>query len=165
MRGDRRKLAARGSGGFTLLEILLVIVIFSLSIALVSPYVGSGLESFTVKSTAKKVAAALNHARVFALRDRQNYYARFTDDQVVIEASKGSGRKKEMPIPEGVRIEAREGPVVVFYPGGASSGGTFEVKGSREQGGYTIKVEPSAGTVKVYPSHGKSHEDNAAAES
>jgi type II secretory pathway pseudopilin PulG len=147
------------------LEILLVIVIFSLSIALVSPHVGSGLEGFTVKSTAKKVAAALNHARIFALRDRQNYYATFTEGHVVIEPSKGAGRKKEMPIPDGVRIEARESPVVVFYPGGASSGGTFEVKGASGQGGYTIKVEPSAGTVKTYPSHGKSNEDNTAAQS
>ena len=143
-----------GAGGFTLIELLLVLVIFSLAIGLAAPHVSSGIEGFTVKSTARKTAAALNHAKVFAMRDRQNYYARFTEKEVVIEPSKNNGRRKQMPIPADIRIEPRDSAVVVFFPGGGSSGGTFEVKGRKGAGGYIIRVEPSTGAVRTHAFNG-----------
>lgn len=148
--------------GFTLIELLMVLVIFSLAIGLAAPYVSSGLDGFTIKSTAKRTAAVLNHAKVFAMRDRQNYVARFTEKEVVIESSKGKGQRKEMPFPEDIKIEARDNSVVVFYPGGGSSGGTFEVKGPKDGGRYIIEVEPSTGAVRAYPS---SEASNGPAES
>ncbi|MBI5236995.1 MAG: prepilin-type N-terminal cleavage/methylation domain-containing protein [Deltaproteobacteria bacterium] len=157
-RGPVHAALSSNDGGFTLIELLLVLVIFSLSIAIVSPYISSGLTGVTVKSTTKKVVATLKRARVLAMRDRRNYYARFTAKQVVIEPAKGTGPKKEMPIPDDVKIEARDGAVIVFYPGGGSSGGVFEVKGPMDRGNYIIRVEPSTGSVKAYPSHGKIHE-------
>lgn len=156
--GSAHAAPCSSDGGFTLIELLLVLLIFSLSIAVVSPYVSSGLTGVTVKATTKKVAATLKHARVLALRDRRNYYARFTDKQVIIEPLKGAGSKKEMPIPDDVKIEAKDGAVIVFYPGGGSSGGVFEVKGSTDRGNYIILVEPSTGSVKSIPSHGKTPE-------
>jgi hypothetical protein len=129
----------------------LVLVIFSLTIALVSPYISSGLTGLTVRSTSKKVAATLRHARVLAMKDRRNYYARFTDKQVIIEPAGGAEVKKEFLIPAEVTIEARDGSVIVFYPGGGSSGGAFVVKGPRDRGNYIVRVEPSTGSVKAYP--------------
>lgn len=158
----RTAYTARGREGFTLIELLMVLVIFSLAIGLAAPYVSSGLDGFTIKSTAKKTAAVLNHAKVFAMRDRQNYVARFTEKEVVIESSKGKGERKEMPLPEDIKIEARENSVVVFYPGGGSSGGTFEVKGADDAGSYIIQVEPSTGAVRAFPSN---KEDNGPARS
>lgn len=140
------------TGGFTLIELLLVLVIFSLSIAVVYPRVSPGLTGVTAKSTAKKAAAALNHARVLAVRDRENYYVRFNAGQVVVEPAKRTGARKEVPVSADVKIEFRDSSVVAFYPAGGSSGGVFEVKGPGNTVNYIIQVEPSTGSVSVYPS-------------
>jgi hypothetical protein len=129
----------------------LVLVIFSLTIALATPYISSGLTGVSVRSTSKKVAATFRYARVLAMKDRRNYYVRLTDKQVVIESAEGAEVKKEIPIPSDVRIEARDGAVMAFYPGGASSGGAFVITGPRDRGNYIVRVEPSTGSVKAYP--------------
>ncbi|OGP13016.1 MAG: hypothetical protein A2052_03910 [Deltaproteobacteria bacterium GWA2_54_12] len=146
------------TGGFTLIELLLVLVIFSLSIGLVAPHVSSGIDGVSIKASAKKMATALNSARVQSARDRQNYYVRLIEKEVLIEPSRGEGRRIRLSLPEGVKIEPVGGAVVAFYPGGGSSGGTFEVKGTGGHASYIIMVEPSTGAVKAYASNGKKPE-------
>lgn len=145
------------AGGFTLIELLLVILILSLSIGLAAPHVSSGLDGVSVKAAAKKAASTLNNARGLAARDRQNYYVRFTEKEVVIEPSMDTGRTR-VALPGGVKIEPVDATVVAFYPGGGSSGGTFEVKGPGDHVSYIIQVEPSTGAVKAYPSNEKKPE-------
>ena len=145
------------AGGFTLIELLLVIVILSLSIGLAAPHVSSGIDGVSVKAVAKKAAATLNNARAMAARDRQNYYVRFTEKEVVIEPSSNTGRTR-VALPGNVKIEPVDATVVAFYPGGGSSGGTFEVKGPGGRASYIIRVEPSTGAARAYPSNEKSLE-------
>lgn len=134
--------------GFTLLELLLVLVIFSLAVALVSPYVAGGLSSTRLKTTAKKMTAALNYARNRSLRERQNYYVDAQRDSIVISA-KGGALRKEIAIPEGLSMKTEYNSVIVFYPGGGSNGGVFELGESSKKPVYAIRVEPATGAVTV----------------
>jgi len=104
------------TGGFTLIELLLVLVIFSLSIGLVAPHVSSGIDGVSIKASAKKMATALNSARVQSARDRQNYYVRLIEKEVLIEPSRGEGRRIRLSLPEGVKIEPVGGAVVALEP-------------------------------------------------
>ncbi len=137
------------NAGFTLVEVLLVIVVFMLSIALVSPFVARGLNGSKPKVTAKNIAATFKYARVLALRERQNYFVQIHDGKVLLTSSDGGNIKKEIIIPEEVKIDPPRGASLAFYPGGGSSGGVFEVKDTQNRTGYVVRVEASNGSVMV----------------
>lgn len=134
--------------GYTLLELLLVLAIFSLTVALIAPYVSGGLSSTRLKTSAKKIAAALNYAKNRSLRERQNYYVEAQKDRLVVSGNDG-GVKKEIEIPREIRVTSPSGQVIVFYPRGGSSGGVFELGEGDKRSLYAIRVEPSTGAVSV----------------
>lgn len=134
--------------GYTLLELLLVLVIFSLTIALAAPYVSGGLSKTMLKTTAKKTAAALNYARNMSLRERRNYYVEAQRDRVVVSGKDGS-HKKEVAIPAELSMTAAGNHVIVFYPRGGSNGGVFELGETESKPLYAIQVEPATGAVTV----------------
>lgn len=150
MRRTRERLL-KGAGGFTLLEVLLVLVIFSLSVALAAPSISNGSRGVIIKASAKKVASTIGYARNRAARDRKNYYAQAHNNRLVISAADGGSFKKELVLPDDLRLETSEGSgsVMVFYPGGGSSGGSYEVRDASDRILYMITVEPSTGGVKV----------------
>jgi general secretion pathway protein H len=59
--------------GFTLIELMIVLVIMSFVLALAGPAVTRGLSGLTLKTAAKKVAAALRYARSQAVNRAQPY--------------------------------------------------------------------------------------------
>ena len=58
-----RKRPSVDSRGFTLMELVIVMVIMSLILAFVGPRVAKSLGGLSIKSSAKKVAGALRHAK------------------------------------------------------------------------------------------------------
>jgi general secretion pathway protein H len=59
--------------GFTLIELVIVLVIMSFVLALAGPAVTRGLSGLTLKTAAKKVAAAMRYARSQAVNHAQPY--------------------------------------------------------------------------------------------
>jgi general secretion pathway protein H len=74
MKSSSPQQAARG---FTLIELMIVLVIMSFVLALAGPAVTRGLSGLTLKTAAKKVAAALRYARSQAVNRAQPYSAIF----------------------------------------------------------------------------------------
>lgn len=134
--------------GYTLLELLLVLVIFSLTIVLAAPYVSGGLSNTMLKTTAKKTAAALNYARNMSVRERRNYYVEAQKDRIVVSGKDGAQRK-EISIPAELSMTAVDNRVIVFYPRGGSNGGVFELGETESKPLYAIQVEPATGAVTV----------------
>ncbi|MBI1912587.1 MAG: GspH/FimT family pseudopilin [Deltaproteobacteria bacterium] len=132
--------------GFTLLEVLLVISIFSIAAAIAAPSISAGLGKVELKSAAKKIAASLNSARNEAIRKRQNYYAQAQEGKVLI-SSEDMKFKKEITSPSESRLTASDG-VIAFFPSGSSSGGIIEISNEGSKTAYAIKVENS-GIIKV----------------
>lgn len=146
---EHRGLPGAGKAGFTLFEMLLVLVIFSLSIALVSVRMTSGQAELRARITAKKIASALKYARNRSLRERTTMYAESFADRIVISPGAGAESKKEVLFEDDVLVRALEGSTVIFYPSAGSSGGGFEVMEGKEKVYYIVKVEPSTGHVQV----------------
>ncbi len=134
------------SKGFTLFELLLVIVILGFSTALVFPTFASGLTSIKIKTTSRRVATAFNYARDLAISEGNTYTVYLSKEKIII--STASESYKEIRIPEEIKINT-EHDTVKFFPRGSSSGGAFEVLDKNGRPAYLIKIEPATGRVKV----------------
>jgi general secretion pathway protein H len=138
-----------GSKGFTLLEILIVLIVFSLSIALISPSLVSGVNRLGLKTTTRKMASTLDHARNQALRERKVYYAHALGDRLVIKTPETKRPVREMAVSDHTEVTTNSGAAIAFYPGGGSSGGILEVRDLNNESFYRIKVTPSTSRVII----------------
>ena len=67
--------------GFTLLELLVVLVIISMMAAFVGPRVAGSMSTLTLKTAAKKVASSLRYARSQATSESRTYFVLFDPDR------------------------------------------------------------------------------------
>ncbi|MEA3486163.1 MAG: prepilin-type N-terminal cleavage/methylation domain-containing protein [Thermodesulfobacteriota bacterium] len=76
-RGGSFPLKRSGAGGFTLLELIIVLMIIGIASALVVPRLVGGMGSLDVRTASGKVAASLRYARSQAVSQKINYTAVF----------------------------------------------------------------------------------------
>ncbi len=109
--------------GFTLFELLVVIVLIGISVGLVSFGVGRGLHAASERRALSEVVQSLRAARVQAIVTGQPAQTRF---------DLGHGRLqgphlKPVQLPTDMRVQLQTadglGPAFEFYPDGGSSGG------------------------------------------
>ncbi len=151
------------SRGFTLIELVIVIVIISLMAMLVAPRVTKSLQHLEVRSAAKKVSGILRTCRSESVNRSRIYSLSFdTDSRLLSVQSMEEGEEKpalerSFPFPEDVQIEKIDVgktllessvPAFEFYPNGGSNGGSALVR-RVESRAYTILVDSLTGTVKV----------------
>ncbi|MEI6126176.1 MAG: prepilin-type N-terminal cleavage/methylation domain-containing protein [Pseudomonadota bacterium] len=80
-----------GSSGFTLIELMIVLIIMSIMLAFAAPRFAKDLLSLSLETTAKKVAGALRYARSQALSTGHIYNAIFDcENNRVILAESGT---------------------------------------------------------------------------
>jgi prepilin-type N-terminal cleavage/methylation domain-containing protein len=144
----------RSRQGFTLLEIMLVLLVIVLVMSVAYPSLSRGTAMLSLRTTGRDVLNAFRYAREKAITeqtgmqvivDRENQKIRLTDDF-------GEGTREYL-LPEKVRIqrvtlagaETAEGPVVVrFLPNGSSD--TAEILIQSETGAYLrIISDPISG--------------------
>lgn len=138
-----------GPAGFTLLELLVVLTIFALSLALVGPSVSSGLTGLRMKTSARTLAAALNHARSRAQGSGTAYYAEISEGKVSVSARGEKGVFKEVAMDGEVRLKTGGASVIVFYPAGGSSGGSVEIMDNGKKVFFRLTVEPTTAMVRI----------------
>ncbi len=143
------KYARLSEDGFTLIEILVVMIIMCLSVALAVPSIMRGLDGAGLKTTTKKMASSLKYSRNQALRKRRVYYAVARGKDLIIIPAGQARPEAVISTSTGTEVFSRDGHALVFYPGGGSSGGQLKVMDSKKGAFYTIKVEPSSGRVHV----------------
>ena len=85
------------SKGFTLIELIVVLVIVSIMAAMVSPTISRSISSFKLKTATRKVAAALRYARSQAVSRAEAYQAVFSldENQVTVSPVEDQGEKSE----------------------------------------------------------------------
>ena len=143
--------------GFTLLELILVLLIVSIALGIVGPAIGSRLRSGDLRRTAVQLRATMDLMRVRAVRHGQ--------EEILVVAprtntywSARSGQTVAVP-PDGGELSVRgqwvreEGQVEFhFYPDGTNSGG--EVRIEKRQGGagtaYVLGLNPLLGTATIW---------------
>lgn len=162
--------------GFSLIELLVVLVLISIFSAFVGINVAGSLGNMGLKTASKKVAASLRYARSRAITESVPYVALLdlNQNRVTIQPDlTSSGRKekagdsasklkksgmKHYDLPEDVKFKNAltfEGAesnsrffAVVFMPNGCSSGGTILLENNRERGS-AVKIDFITGTVRV----------------
>jgi len=150
------KPASVNARGFTLLELILVLLIISIALGIVGPAIGTRLRSGDPRRTAVQLRAAMELMRVRAVQRGQ--------EEVLIVAprtntywSARGGQTVQVPLGGGElsafgRWVHEEGQVEFhFYPDGTNSGGAVRIE--KPQGGaattYLLLLDPLLGTATI----------------
>ncbi|MBL0732371.1 MAG: prepilin-type N-terminal cleavage/methylation domain-containing protein [Desulfosarcina sp.] len=156
------------SSGFTLLELIIVMIIVGLMSVLVVPVIGSSLSNLELKTAAKKTASALRYCRSKAAMQKTTYIAGidFAANIISVENKKKSSEKpdetdepdfKTYKLPEGVYVEkivSSDQEIdsgrfkITFFPNGSCSGGLITLAGIREKQ-YNINLDSITGIVTI----------------
>lgn len=134
----RFKLKSYGQGkparsrGFTLVELMVVLVIISLVMGLVATSMSRSISGAEARATSRKLVASLRYTRARAIIDKQEHVFEVNTEDRSYQAP---GRK-QVDLPEGVDLtittarseitsEAVSG--IRFFPDGGSTGGHIEL--------------------------------------
>ncbi len=146
------------TAGFSLLELLLVVLIMAVAAGLAMPMVGQWLGRGDPEQTAWRLRSALSLMRVYAVQRAQaqvfvvdpNSNAYRHDGKVVEVASRdgvlsAAGRWRD----EDDEVEFH------FYPDGTNSGGEIRIEQARDERGagsgpvFVVALDPLLGTVSI----------------
>ncbi len=151
--------------GFTLLELLVVLVLATLMLSLVVPRFAAVVPGVELKSTAQKTASLLRYARSRAMAESR-LIAIELDPQ--IHGLRLSHRDAPVVLPDSIELTLSDtgslamgheilpplsldasapGPSIRFYPDGSSSGGSLLLSGP--SGRYRINVDWLTGRVHI----------------
>jgi prepilin-type N-terminal cleavage/methylation domain-containing protein len=151
------------SRGFTLIELIIVMVIMSLLAVLVTPRLTKSLYHLEVRGASKRISAILRYCRSESVNRSRIYSVSFDAPSHLLsvqstdEGDEKSTLERTYSLPEEVQVEKIEVgktflesslPTFEFYPNGGSNGGTALVK-RVESRAYMILVDALTGTVKV----------------
>ena len=156
------------SPGFTLLELIIVMIIIGLMSVLVVPVIGGSLSNMELKTAAKKTASALRYCRNKAATQKTIYIAGidFATNIISVENKKKASEKPEeadepdlktYKLPDGVHIEkivSGDQEIdngifkITFFPNGSCSGGLITLAGTREKQ-YNINLDSITGIVTI----------------
>ncbi len=159
--------------GFSLLEIVVVLVLLSLCVALIAPSLSRFSTSVELKAAAKKVAAILRYSRSEAINKGKVYQVIFDANLMAVKVQpvetdqgeetdmKEPKETKEAPktyvLPASVQMKEfnigstqypTDLPAFEFYPNGGSNGGDVLID-SQSQKGFKIKVHFLTGNVVI----------------
>ncbi|MCD6273599.1 MAG: prepilin-type N-terminal cleavage/methylation domain-containing protein [Deltaproteobacteria bacterium] len=156
------------SPGFTLLELIIVMIIIGLMSVLVVPVIGGSLSNMELKTAAKKTASALRYCRNKAATQKTTYIAGidFATNIISVENKKKASEKpgetdepdlKTYKLPDGVHMEkivSGDQEIdsgrfkITFFPNGSCSGGLITLAGTREKQ-YNINLDSITGIVTI----------------
>ncbi|WP_296258515.1 MULTISPECIES: type II secretion system protein [unclassified Pseudomonas] len=133
--------------GFTLFELLVVIVLIGISVALVGYGVGKGLQAAGERRALSATVQALRAARVQAIVTGQPAQTRFDLRNGTFQGP----RQKVQQLPRDMRLTLQTadglGSAFEFYPDGGSSGGHLLL--SRADKRWRIDINWLTGNVQL----------------
>jgi general secretion pathway protein H len=144
----------RSSPGFSLFELIVVMLIVAIAGAFVAPSISSGWRSRQVRQGARRIAGVMRGLRERAVRRGVEQVLILDPDGVTFRWSDG----QEAALPDGVSFtdikggwrDADGSARVIFYPNGGSSGlGIIVAHGPHEGLQFAIEVEPLLGSVVI----------------
>ena len=143
----------KDSRGFTLVELVMVLLLLGVSMAIVLPNIGKGMREREVRGSALGLAAVARDLRSRALFDG-------VPQQLVVNLTQNSylvARTKEVHLPADVKIVSAEGGESVdrdtkkfyFFPNGSGLGGEIVLADSDNAISYLIRLEALTGKIEV----------------
>ena len=156
---------AAAEAGFTLLELLVVLVLATLMLSLVVPRFAAVVPGVELKSTTQKTASLLRYARSRAMAESRLIAVELDADA---HALRMSHRDEPIALPESIELTLSDtgslalgheiqlpptldasapGPSIRFYPDGSSSGARLQLSGA--SGRFVIEVDWLTGRVRI----------------
>jgi general secretion pathway protein H len=139
--------------GFTLLELLMVLVIAASGYALVVRLTGGGVSGAELKSAARAVAAGLRDARGTAIATQASAVLTVDLERRTIEVS-GGGRPRSLPPRLDLKLYTAQSEIVDerrgairFYPDGSSTGGRVTLAAGERK--LLVDVDWLTGRVSI----------------
>lgn len=147
----RTKKSRRAVGGFTLLELLVVLTIAGLLVALVPPALSAALPGAKLSAATRGFVATLRESRNLAIGRGIEVDVIFDTEEHQIEIAD----LRPQDLPGGINIDVRGQAlaadnrlfVLRFYPDGSSSGAVVQI--SQGRSAYLVDVDWLLGTVEV----------------
>jgi len=127
------QLASNGQRGFTLVELLVVLVIAALVLALVGTSISRSISGAEMRNAARKVAASLRYTRTQAILTKSEQVFLVDTERRTFQAA---NREAEQ-LPEGLNVElntarseltSEAAGGIRFYPDGGSTGGNVRLE-------------------------------------
>lgn len=158
-----------GRGGFTLIELIIVLVIIGIASGLVGIMIGRGSSGLEIKTFTKEVSSILRYARNHAVSEKRNYCfvihkedgeIRLYADPAEKNDSEENDEDKEegahplmsRPLPDDILVSINESNEDVqdmeFFPYGNSSGGSIKIENEKGTAFY-IHVNRITGKIEV----------------
>jgi general secretion pathway protein H len=145
--------AGSNSHGFSLLELVLVLMVLALSSSIVLPNIEKKLEERAIRVSALGLAAVARHLRSRALDEG-------VPQRLVVNVSQNSyrgEREGEVYLPSDVKFADVTGGEVIdqgmrqftFFPNGSSYGGAIALRGGQHSPSYSLHFEPLTGRIEV----------------
>lgn len=141
------------ASGFTLLEILVVMVIAGLMIALVPPLFSGAVSGTKIKGSARDLAIALRESRSKAI-------IRNSEQRIHLDLDKhqyrvGDGKIQALPedvvidveLITGTKVEDIDKHVIHFFPDGSSSGELITISGGNRM--YHLHLNWLTGNITI----------------
>ncbi|MCM2328185.1 MAG: GspH/FimT family pseudopilin [Lysobacter sp.] len=139
--------------GFTLLELLMVLVIAAAGYALVVRFTAGGVSGAELKSAARAVAAGLRDARGTAIARQESAALVLDLEHRSFEVS-GRGRARSLPGRLELKLYTAQSEIVDekrgairFYPDGSSTGGRVTVASGERR--FLVDVDWLTGRVSI----------------
>ena len=139
--------------GFTLLELLVVLLLLSLASLIVLPSIDRGLREREVRQSALELAAVARDLRGKAVRESSLQRLIFNPQENSYQAL----RRKKILLPSDIKITGIEGgePVgeglrqFLFFPNGSLLAREVGISGQEGSPAYLVRFDPLTGRVAV----------------
>ncbi len=151
--GRQQKVSPLRHGGFTIIELLVVMVIMALAYTLASPMISSGVSGAELKASARQIAAGLRKARSDAISRRQESV--LTLDLATRQFQlTGDARVYRLPPSVAVKVFTAQSELVGgtagairFFPDGGSTGGRITLSANARN--YDVDINWLTGQVVI----------------
>ena len=123
----------RSSGGFTLVELIVVLIIAGLALALVGTSISRNISGAEMRTAARKVAAGLRYTRTRAIISKSEQVFLLDTEELTYKAAE----REPVALPEGLNVElntarseltSETAGGIRFYPDGGSTGGNVRLE-------------------------------------
>ncbi len=151
--GRQQKVDLARQGGFTIIELLVVMVIMAMAYTLAGPMVSSGVSGTELKASARQLAAGLRKARSDAIARRQESTVTVDVENHQFQLS-GDPRVYRLPKSVAVKLFTAQSELVGgaagsvrFFPDGGSTGGRITLSANARN--YDVDIDWLTGQVAI----------------